>query len=125
MSVPAPQTNPKLVGKIVMDSEEPEQFLIHRVPTHYRIQYFDRRWHRVYSRGFGRAYIVFVGQELLLDDETMKKLSAIVPPWPAVSREQEMQQPDRAPEEKEGMVRGYELRHGNPSYPVDDDDIPF
>lgn len=121
MSVPAARTDPRLVGNIVMDGEEPEQFLIHRIPTHYRIQYYDRRWHRVYSRGFGRGYIVFVGQELLVDDATMKRLSDLVLTGPVTNRIQELSQPDRAPEEKEGMISGY-----LPSPKQDsDDDIPF
>lgn len=120
MSLPVPRTDPKLVGNVVMDSEEPEQFLLHRVPTHYRIQYFDRRWHRVYSRGFGRAYIVFIGQELLLDDATEKRLSDFVPTGPVANRVQEMQKPERAPEMKEGLIRGFD-NHTK----VDDDEIPF
>lgn len=111
--------DPLLVSEITMDHEEPEQFVLHRVPTHYRIRYWNKSWHRVYSHGFGKAYIVFAGAEWLIDDFTMKMLSDLVPTEPVVNREQEMQKPERAPEMKEGLVRGYLTSE------TSDDDIPF
>lgn len=112
-------TDPEFVHQVEMDSTEPEQFYPYRVPTHYRIRYHNR-WHRVYSKKFGKAYIVFANHELFLDDATLKRLADLLPTAPVVNREQEeLSKPDRAPEEREGMTRGY-----LPSTEADDD-IPF
>lgn len=116
--------NPLWVQGAEMDPEEPEQFVAHRVPTHYRIRYYDRRWHRVYSRGFGKAYIVWNSVEWLLDDHTMKQLSNLVPTGPVANRVQEMQKPERAPEMKEGMTDEADHHYIMPTL-GNDDDIPF
>lgn len=128
-------TKPNLVHEVIMDLEEPEQFVLHRIPTHYRIRYMDRRWHRVYTKKFGKAYIVFGNVEHLIDDETMKKLTALVPTGPVANRvQEELHTRGHEPERKEGMTDERDYSEENrrlfpdleqPSDGAPDDDIPF
>lgn len=81
-------TDPKLVLLAKMDTVEPERFISYRVPTHYCIKYGNSVWRRVYSKGFGRAYIFLAKQELFLDDETLKRLADMPVTAPVTNREQ-------------------------------------
>lgn len=57
-----------------------------QLPTSYRLQYSDNRWHRVYAICFGNSaslYVLVLGQRLFLDTNTEYQLAEGLPQWTA------------------------------------------